>query len=384
MSLRDITTFHSGTWEQRLGYQSFLPSLLHEPWVLTDHELLAEVEEASVLLGRMDAFSRFIPDVYFYIRMHVVREANGSSRIEGTQTSFEDALSAEEEVDPERRDDWQEVQNYIQAMDLAIDQMRELPLSGRLIRNAHRVLLDGVRGKDKLPGEFRNSQNWIGRTLNDAVFVPPHHEQVPALMADLERFIHARRHEPGGTLPQLVRIAMTHYQFETIHPFLDGNGRVGRLMIPLFLMERGMLHLPTLYLSDFFERHRSEYFDRLMRVRLQHDMLGWLRFFLVGLRTTAEKGVQTFLDITALRKRLMEDALPQLGRKTDDGVQLLNALWQRPVMSGKTVAEAIGVQPSTANRMIADFERLQIMEEMTGNQRNRVYIFREYVELFKR
>ena len=236
----NIKEFKSGGYEQQYEYRSFLPTPINREWVVSDPQILTLLEETNRLLGELNGFSQLIPDVDFFIRMHITKEATTSSRIEGTQTNMEEALIGKLDVDPEKRDDWQEVHNYIQAINFSIKQMDQMPLSNRLLRETHAVLLRGVRGTHKQPGEFRTSQNWIGVSLNHATFIPPHHLHVPDLMSDLEKFMHNDQIH----VPHLVRIALIHYQFETIHPFLDGNGRLGRLLIVLYLVGSGLLHKP--------------------------------------------------------------------------------------------------------------------------------------------
>jgi len=246
--------FQAGRIVQQSHYRSFQPNPISRAWALDNMELIQLLGQADRELGRLDMYSEYIPNVDLFISMHVLKEATQSSKIEGTQTKMEEALLNKEDIAVDKRDDWEEVQNYVRAMNEAIAKLNKLPSSSRLMRETHRTLLRGVRGKHKQPGEFRQSQNWIGgATIDDAVFVPPVHASVPELIADLENFVHDEtRH-----FPELLKIAMVHYQFETIHPFLDGNGRVGRLLITLHLVSKGILKRPVLYLSDFFERNRS-------------------------------------------------------------------------------------------------------------------------------
>jgi len=247
--------------------------------------------------------------------MHVFKEASQSSRIEGTQTRMDEALMLEKWIAPERRDDWHEVQNYVIAMNQALEELKTLPLSNRLLRNTQRTLLQDVRGRHRLPGEFRRSQNWIGgSSLKDAIYIPPNHEDVADLMSDLEKFLH----NEAIDVPHLIRIALAHYQFETIHPFLDGNGRIGRLMIPLYLVSKGLLRKPSLYLSDFFERNRSAYYDALTIVREANNILHWVKFFLNGVVETSQRGVETFQRLLALRNEC-EAKLVNLGRRAENG-----------------------------------------------------------------
>lgn len=271
----DIKDFTAGKYVQQYQYKSFSPNLVNHEWTISDAEINTLLSEADRKMGESNAFSELVPDADFFIMMHIAKEATTSRRIEGTQTSFEEAFIMVENKIPERRDDWEEVQNYIGAMNQAIAELKTLSLSNRLLRNTHRRLLKGVRGKERLPGEFRRSQNWIGATFRDAVFIPPSHEEVPDLMGDLENFLNNQ----ALNVPHLIKIAIAHYQFETIHPFLDGNGRLGRLLITLYLVCTDILSRATLYLSDFLERNRMHYYDNLSVVRTQNDLSQWIRFF---------------------------------------------------------------------------------------------------------
>lgn len=375
----DIKDFLSGSYKQQYEYKSFMPAKVDHDWTLSDGDLLWLLSEADRKLGELNAFSQLVPDVDYFIQMHVKKEATTSSRIEGTRTNIEEAIQKVENIEPEKREDWEEVQNYIQAMNQAIESLRSLPLSGRLLRETHRMLLQGVRGKHKLPGEFRKSQNWIGgATLKSAVYIPPHHSDLPDLIADLERFLN----DKSRPTPNLIKIGIAHYQFETIHPFLDGNGRIGRLLIALYLVSTGLLVKPSLYLSAFFDEHRQLYYDNLDRVRTHNDLGQWLKFFLEGIRMTAENSIETFRAIIALRAECEQEILT-LGKKTKLAQAALHLLYSKPILDGQDLATSLSVNISTALRLTADLVRLGILHESTGFKRNRVFVFQKYIELFK-
>jgi len=374
-----ITEFEAGTWIKQTGFKSFSPTHINRQWLINQPELESLIVQAHQNLGALNAFSELIPDVSFFIKMHIAKEATQSSKIEGTQTSMEEAFLKSEDIRPDQRDDWQEVQNYIEAMTYALDRLETLPLSNRLIRETHKILLRGVRGEHKQPGEFRRSQNWIGgASLSDAVFIPPAHHQISDLMGDLEQFLHNEE----IFISELVRIAIAHYQFETIHPFLDGNGRMGRLLITLYLVSKKLLMKPSLYLSAFFDKHRQLYFDNLSNVRNKNDLLQWLKFFMVGVIETTESSVTSFRQIIVLRERI-ERQIDQLGKRRSNAQLLLNHLFNQPVVTAQETATVINKSIPTANTLIGDFVRMGILEERTGYQRNRVFSFVEYIELFE-
>lgn len=374
----NIKDFKSGKYIQQYQYMSFTPSTVNREWIISDSELNNLLSEADRKVGELNAFSQLIPDVDFFIMVHIAKEATTSSRIEGTQTSFEEAFIKEENIDPERRDDWEEVQNYIAATNQAIEELRTLPLSNRLLRNTHKRLLKGVRGRERMPGEFRKSQNWIGATLRDAFYIPPTHEEVPELMGDLEKFLNNQ----ALNVPHLVRIAIAHYQFETIHPFLDGNGRLGRLLITLYLVSTGVLSRPTLYLSDFFERNRLHYYDNLTVVRTHNSLTQWLRFFLSGVLETATNSIETFRKIIKLKESIEREQLLQLGKRQPRAKRLLNALYVTPVVTVQDVEKILELSPTTAHRIVQDFVKLNILSEQTGYKRNRLFVFEKYLKLF--
>ena len=273
-----------------------------------------------------------------------------------------------------------ELKEYLKAINTSIEQLETLPISNRLIKNTHKTLLSGVRGKHKIPGEFRSSQNWIGATLKDAIFIPPHHSDVIELMSDLEKFINDKDY----FTPHLIKIAIAHYQFETIHPFLDGNGRLGRLLITLYLVSNNVLSKPSLYLSDFFEKNKGYYYDNLMTVRITSNMTQWIKFFLVGVIETSKESIQVFKDIIKLKDDIETIRLPKLGSKIENGQQLMKQLFQVPVTDSKQVAELLKISPSTANRLINALIDLEILSELTGYKRNRKFIFKEYFRIFHR
>lgn len=377
----DIKNFTSGKYIKQYQYQSFSPEPVNHSWVVSDPALNKLLSEADLKLGALNAFSQLIPDVDFFIRMHVAKEATQSSKIEGTKTNIEEALQSEAYINPEKKDDWQEVHNYIDAMNHSIVLLKKLPVSNRLLKEVHKILLRGVRGKHKLPGEFRTSQNWIGgSSLQDAAFIPPHHQDVPALMSDLEKFINNEE----LPVPHLIRIGITHYQFETIHPFLDGNGRLGRLLITLYLVNNNILHKPALYLSDFFERNRASYYDKLTAARTRNDLHQWLTFFLVGVQETAQNGIDTFNKIIQLRAETEEKMVSSLGRRLPRAKQLLNYLYSNPVIGMIEISKELNMDVSTAQRLIKDFENLNILKEKTGFKRNRIFVFEKYLKLFER
>jgi Fic family protein len=371
--------YKSGQYISQGYYKSFQPTLINKQLQVDNMEVLQLLSQADRELGRLDMYSKYIPNIDLFISMHVLKEATQSSRIEGTQTNMEEALLEKEDIPLDKRDDWEEVQNYTKAMEWAINELEKLPFSSRLIRETHKVLLQGVRGERKQPGEFRNSQNWIGgATINDAVYIPPNHTSVPELMSDIEKFLYNEE----IFIPELLKIGLVHYQFETIHPFLDGNGKVGRLLVPLYLVSKGILKKPILYLSDFFEKNRKLYYDNLMMVREKNNLSQWFKFFLVGIIETAKNGIKTFDNILQLQKTV-ETNIQKLGSRAVNAKKVVDYLYNRPLVNAEKVSEITGISMPSAYKLIIDLEELDILKEITGGQRGRVYMFDNYLRLFR-
>ena len=382
--MKNEKKYNSGSYRKHFQgkdyeYQSFLPSSVNCYYEWEDKRILPLLEEAIRLVGELNAYSFLVPDVDFFIQMHVKNEALKSSRIEGTRTEMDEVILPEEEIMPEKRDDWSEVQNYIKAINYSIAQLNEIPLSMRLLEKSHEILLSGVRGKERQPGQVRTTQNWIGgSSIKTASFIPPHPDDMRASLTDLELFWHNKK----INMPNLIKIAISHYQFETIHPFNDGNGRIGRMLITLHLIELGLLQKPTLYLSDYFERNKGAYYDALTFVRDHNDMDQWIIFFLSAVIETAKKSKNTFRKIISLRG-VYEQRIIKNGRKIKLMNDLLLRLFSNPAIRVSDVSNLLGKSISTSNNLIKEMERIGILKEITGFSRNRIFILHEYLDIFR-
>lgn len=380
--MTELQTFEAGKHISQDRYKSFSPYPICKAWSCTSPEINELLGKANRLVGALDAYATLIPDIDFFIRMHITKEATTSSKIEGTQTNFEEAFIEERDIDPEKRDDWQEVNNYIRAMKHAQDRLSVLPISTRLIKETHAILLSAARGKEKMPGEFRRSQNWIGPSLQNAYFVPPHYLEIDGLMNDLEKFIHSELGNPPILVPHLIKIALIHYQFETIHPFLDGNGRIGRLLITLYLLDKQLLQRPSLYLSDFFEKNRAEYYSQLDIVRQKNKVQSWIKFFLRGVIETATNSINTFKEIIDLREKIEFEILPKLERSQKNGRIIINEMYKNPIADGSQISKFVGLHPSNTNKLINKLTDLGLIGELTGYERNRIFSFKPYIQIF--
>jgi len=362
---------------QLTGYRAFMPATLPPAPPVDLGRVASLLSDADQAIGRLDGVARTLPNPDLFVAMYVRREAVLSSQIEGTQSSLDDLLSYQLDSDAAGLPrDVDEVVNHVAAMNYGLERLETLPLSLRLIREIHEVLMSGVRGSEKTPGEFRTSQNWIGpagASLSEALFVPPPAHELQALLGDLEKFLHNR-----GSIPRLVHAGIAHAQFETIHPFLDGNGRVGRLLITFLLVHEGVLDKPLLYLSHYLKRHRSEYYDRLMGVR-DGDWEAWLEFFLRGVAEISREATATAGSILALRDE-HRTVTADLG---PNAMRLLDRLFEQPVVNVAWVEKALNVSWPTANKLVGNLVDRDLLVEVTGYRRHRVFRYGPYLRLFE-
>lgn len=379
-ALMNIKEYSSGEYKLAYQYKYFSPTFINRTFTWDDPQINTLLEDATRALGELNAFTIIVPNVDIFVKMHIAKEANTSSKIEGTKTEIDEVLIAKDQINPEKRDDWQEVRNYIDAMNVALKELEHIPLSNRLMKQIHAILLNSVRGASKQPGEFRASQNWIGgANLATAKFVPPHHELVPDLMSDLEKFLH----NDEIFVPHLIKCAIAHYQFETIHPFLDGNGRIGRLLITLYLVSNKLLSKPSLYLSDFIERNKGLYYELLTSVRTQNDLAIWIKFFLTAVIETAKNRVITFEKILCLKHK-MDMVIVEFGKKSKNAKKLIDFLYQKPIIAIVDIIEPLNISKQTANQLIKDFVSRGILNEVTGFQRNKLFSFEGYLAIFSK
>ena len=373
-----LESFKSGTYKQQYKYKSISPTPVNHNWTWESPQINVLLETATRSLSEFNAYSFIVPDVDLFIEMHIAKEANQSSRIEGTSTNINDIMLPKEDVAAEKRDDWQEVHNYINAMNYAINELKTIPLSARLLRNCHRILIDGVRGEFRTPGEFRKSQNWIGGSnITDAVFIPPHESEISELISDLEMFWHNQ----NIYVPHLIKAAISHYQFETIHPFLDGNGRIGRLLITLYLINYGFISKPTLYLSDFFAKNRDPYYDALSKVRTSNDIIHWVKYFLNAIINSSDAGKTTFQKILSVRNHTEMQVL-KLNKRAENGLKLIKYMYKKPIVDYSDVCNLLNITPKTANELLNSMLKIGIINLLSGSKRNKLYSFDNYLSAF--
>ena len=369
--------------QQPARFRAFIPSPLPpEPPIAVSPEMQVLLSKADRALGRLDGSIQTLPHPDLFVFMYVRKEAVLSSQIEGTQSSIQDVLAAEAQIlSPDRPKDVDEVVNYVRAMNYGLKRLEELPVSVRLIREIHAELLKGVRGQHLTPGDIRTSQNWIGPvgcSLNEATFVPPPPHEVAKHLGDLEIFLHS-----DIQLPMLVRIGLAHVQFETIHPFLDGNGRVGRLLIAFLLCEQEILLKPVLYLSHYFKQHRQQYYDHLQAVRDRGSWEEWIIFFLQGVIEVSKQATETARRILMLRETHRSTITERFGRAAGNGHRVLEYLYEHPILSTNEVRDLIGTTYAAANELVGKFVSNGILREITGQARNRKFMYQSYIDLFR-
>lgn len=375
-----IEGFIAGQYKIQNDFKTFYPTPINTGWEWDDPKIGFLLEQASAELGGLNSFSDLIPNVDVYIKMHIRTEANKSSKIEGTNTSIEEDFMKPEDISPEKRNDHEEVSNYIQALNYGIDRIvnDDFPLCNRLICEIHGELMQGVRGKHKNPGEFRRSQNWIGGTMpSNAVYVPPNIIDMQELLSDFEKFIN----NDSLNVPHLIKIAIIHYQFESIHPFLDGNGRIGRLLIPLYLLSKKALDKPCFYISDYFENNRDAYYDALHRVRIYNDISHWIKFFLEAVIQTAKAAKLKFKNVVSLVEKYKSEALIMPGRAANNQ-KILESFFDKPYLTGREVQKFTGLSQPTVDKTISIMLDNNMLFELTGFGRNRIFVLHEYVDIF--
>ena len=357
-----------------------MPKLISHKFEIDSGNLQVQLEKSTRLLGELNAMARMVPNIDLFIMSFISNEAAQSSKIEGTQTELDDTFKAENDISVEQKDDWLEVKLYIDTIKNAIEKLDELPISVRLIKQMHKTLLSSGRGKNKMPGEFRTSQNWIGGTnINNADFIPPHPNLVYKLMSDLEKFLHEQ-----NSVPDIIKIAIIHYQFETIHPFLDGNGRIGRILIPLYLVNKGLLSKPLFYMSTFFEANKDDYYKKLMNVRLNNGFSDWIMFFLKGVEQTARHSIETLMAILELKKSLTKKIQNESGNRSSNNLRLFEMLFEAPFIQVSQARERLDVSSTTAKYVVDDLVKMEVLHELTNNKRNRLFAFKPYLSILNK
>lgn len=367
---------------QKEGYSAFIPAALPpKPPLQIDNETIEILSRADTAIGRLSGISEALPNPDLFVAMYVRKEAVLSSQIEGTEASLEDVLEYESENRPKTLpNDVAEVVNYVKAMNYGLKRIGDLPLSLRLIKEIHAELMKDVRGGDKTPGEFRISQNWIGPrgcTLNNARFIPPPPHEMMQAMGDLEKYMHS-----DLTYPLLIECALIHYQFESIHPFLDGNGRIGRLLITFFLCHKEILKKPLLYLSYYFKQNRQEYYDRLMAVRDKGDFESWIKFFLKGIATVAEEAARTSNKIISLKEKDKKRVITAYNESSKTA-SFYEKLFDKPIVSITDIAKISNTTFPTASDMCNKLLKIDILKEITGNERNKMFAYKNYLDILK-
>jgi Fic family protein len=375
-----IEDFKAGSFEQDVDYSCFVPDFVNRQWEWKDPQLNTMIEMVSLSLGELNSVCRLVPDIGVFKEMHIMKEAVTSSRLEGTQINIDEALMPEDEISPEKRTYWLEVRNYSEAMKNAVKELEHQPVTSRLLCKTHKELLSGLTGTDRLPGEFRRSQNRTGgESLSEAAYIPPHYTYIDGSMVDLESFLN----NENTHVPAIVRIGIAHYQFGTILPFQDCNGRIGRLLIALYLASRKIAHQPLLCLSSFFERNKGVYYDNLVRVREKNDLMHWLKYFLNGVDETAQQASNTLSKALNLKEQTENSLRDSAGRRTPSALVLVRHLFREPVINVKRAEAICDLSTKAANDLVSFFVQRGILKEISGKTRYRLFSFDAYLSFFR-
>jgi len=376
----DIKYFKSGDYTTQYGYMSFSPNPIDGEWNINIPEINVLLEEANIKLAELNAFSKFVPEAAIFLDMFILKEALHSCRIDGNNLTIEEAVLGEKDISAEQIKDWKSVKHYIEGINYSINKLETQALSPKLLKELHKILLKGTKTRTKSLGEFRTSHCWVGgEHIKDAVFVPPHHELVDECINDVFKFLHNKEIK----VPRLIRIGIAYYQFKAIHAFLEGNGGVGRILIMCYLKDQQLLNSPFLYLSDYFEKNKLQYYENLLAVSLNNKLEQWLNFFLTSIIETASNAIENLIHIKDLNDRLESSLALSLGKRLPNAKALLIYLYSKPIVSVADVMIDMGVSKQTANVLIADFFELGILKEQTGGKRNRVFVFEEYFKLLR-
>lgn len=377
--MQKLENYKAGNYINVNDYKSFIPSDINCGWTWEDSEINYLLSKAYLEIGNLNGFALQVPNIDLYIQMYVKVEANKSSKMEGTRTTIDEELLEVEDVSPENRDDWQEVNNYVTAINYGFKRLEEMPISSRFIKELHEKLMYKVRGENKDPGQFRKSQNWIGGSRpSNALYVPPVPDKIYDCISDLEKFIN----NDNIKTPELIKIAMIHYQFEAIHPFLDGNGRTGRILIPIYMISKNLISKPYFYISDYIEENKSAYYDFLSRVRSHNDMISWIKFFLEATIATAINARTKFEKVVEFTKNMDKKILDIQGNPSNIR-KILDILYTTPRISRKSLMNKTGLKSSTYNNIINSMLKNNILDEDTGFSRNQILVFTNYINLFR-
>lgn len=375
----NIKRFESGTWVEQIKTTSFSPNSINHDWIIDDGNIQTLLEVASLQLGKLNGIALQVKHFKCVEHLFKLREAFFSCSIDGLKIDFETVLMNPEELGINKQKNQKKVLNYVQAYDYAKKELGIMPFTNQLVKDTHREMMLGINKKNKIIGEFRMVQNWVGQSLQNAAYVPPYHLEVQGLMRDLELFVHNKK----IAIPALIKSSLMHYQFEMIHPFIEGNGRMGRLMIPLQLSQRNYLEHGAFIYSEYLNTHKTDYFKKLRRVRRNHELTQWMEFYLEGMVEASKKAINILQDVIQLQQKVNDQLVDKLGIKSKKAKKLFKELYKNPIVDSRSVPEIVDASTATANRLLDELVEMGLLKEMTGFRRNRKFIFKDYLELFE-